>query len=209
MNELLRWFLVVEELLANQTRGYLSPPKMVVTKEEATLNFPNERILALDASHRDLVRYPSQQNPSYRMVLRVLKDIASRPSGPPPTPPSLSLDDSIKNRRGKKKKPVSGEPGSPVPESGEESARDSRSMNFTGYVHAFSQGTLDSEKSCSVSDLHEKSPRELLNIPKAGGTRAEDETQTEVNMQAPVDAKPSPIFWAHIPFNITSWVNVC
>ena len=113
---------------------------MIVKKEEAILNTPNEHVIALPANHRDLVKFAGKMDRPYLIVRGVLRDIErelrdTTITVPPPTPP----------RQGQE--PPQEEP---------------HQIRFKGFVNSFKNTGLESEMSLTVSELQEKSPGQLL-----------------------------------------------
>lgn len=53
--------------------------QVVVSKISATLEIPTERIYPLNASHRDLCRFPSQNDSEYSIVVSEIRRVATRP----------------------------------------------------------------------------------------------------------------------------------
>lgn len=136
-------------------------------KDEATLNLPNEIVVSLPATHRDLVKFFGTNDPSYLTVREILASIDCRPRaivGLPTTPPFQEVGYRI---------------------------------NFKGYIRVFGKGVLEIERSFSVSDLQEESPRKLLNLPAFPTA-----TEGTDGVQLP------QLLWVHIPLTNTAWVNV-
>ncbi|MBE3050005.1 hypothetical protein IMZ48_47390 [Candidatus Bathyarchaeota archaeon] len=124
-----------------------------MTKEEATLNTPNEMVFALAANNRDLIRYVDRNGASYRTVCNVLTGINKRRAHSnrivrlPPAPPARPR---------------------------ESPAEEPQRIDFEGFVHGFDEYGLGRETSRSVSDLQDKSPSELLSTAALGEDTEEE-----------------------------------
>lgn len=113
----------------------------VVSKNEAILNIPEERLVALDASHRDMVRPSSTESSIYIEIRDYLKSILGhvRKVGPLLSPPVL-----------------------PPPTSHIGPIATAPSVGFRSYIHMFRDNVLEEMQECSVSDLFTKTPKALL-----------------------------------------------
>jgi hypothetical protein len=87
----------------------------VVTKEQATLNMQQERIIALQASHTEMVKPSGFEDATYKLVLQCLREIVMHlPRIRPPVVP---------------RPPVA-----PIPPTGEIPLATPKSIDFKGYV---------------------------------------------------------------------------
>jgi hypothetical protein len=112
-----------------------------VNKGEAILNLPEERVIPLDASHRDMVKPESMNSPVYRTIRNCLKNVLSH------------LE---------RVRPIVTPPISPPPTSRIGTSTIARKVPFHGYIHLFTKNVLDEAKKYSISDLSTKAPGALL-----------------------------------------------
>ncbi|KAH6885412.1 hypothetical protein B0T10DRAFT_577100 [Thelonectria olida] len=116
---------------------------LIVAKESATLNLPHERIIALDDSHFDMVKFQDRNSHSYQTILQVLTRIVDRLRG---------------------RSPLTRPPRAASSRTGTD-AIEVKPIDLRGYVHLFKKGSLAREELFSVSSMLTTSPTTLLEIP--------------------------------------------
>lgn len=138
----------------------------------------------MNTNHTNLVKYTSQEDSSYQIVVQILKGISLE----------LFLNP-----------PATQEP--PPPVAGQPAPDEVKRIDFTGYVRALRGSTIDRVATCSVSLLQTFSPTAIFKFPTFEPPKEED-TQQPQGTVAMTQAQPDPIYWVHIPLNNTAWVNV-
>ncbi|KAH9907232.1 hypothetical protein F4778DRAFT_721108 [Xylariomycetidae sp. FL2044] len=161
------------------SKGPKSLRTLIVPKDQATTNLPGERVLPLNASHRDLVRFSGADDFNYRIVLGVINRIL------------LELPEIHREKAKLSTKPPSTRTTPPD---------QIQKIDFMGRMHSFHRGKLEKDGHFSVSQIQSNSPEALMGI--------SDMSQDE-NPQASDNRRLSLLFWVHIPLNNSSWVGPC